>query len=170
MNKKKHGLAPIFSDDSAVLILGSMPGEESLRKQEYYGYPRNQFWRIISQIQECTIPENYSDKEKMLLNGNIALWDVIGSCIREGSLDSNIREEKPNAVIGLIDRIPGLIAVFFNGKKAFDSFNREFGYQILEDRKLEWHILPSTSPANTMAYEEKYSEWRRIKNILRSAM
>mgnify|MGYP001601729127 FL=1 len=90
-----EGFEPIIDENCEILILGTMPGAESLIKQEYYAFERNQFWRIIFSIFGKEIADNYESKKVVLLNNNIAIWDVLASCDRENSSDSNIR----NAVV-----------------------------------------------------------------------
>ena len=92
------GLAPVVGDAPKVLILGSMPSVESLRKQEYYGNKRNHFWKIIFQLFDSHEQLEYEAKIAFLKEKNIALWDVLYSCHREGSLDSNIKDEEPNKI------------------------------------------------------------------------
>lgn len=148
--------APIINKDTEVLILGSFPGEESLRKREYYGHPRNQFWKILSDIiGDDFVSSNYDTKRKLLLKNRIGLWDVIATCKREGSLDSNIKEEEVNDFSKL--KIPNLKAVFFNGKKAASKSD------LLKHLNVPIHVLPSTSPANAIRYDKKLKEWKLIK-------
>lgn len=162
----KKSLEPVAAEGARLLILGSMPGEESLRRQEYYGYPRNHFWTLIADITESGKPDNYPSKISMAMKNGIALWDVIGSCTREGSLDTNIRDERPNSLLTLIDRTGSLRAVFFNGQKAAGTFKKYFGFTVLEERGLDYRIMPSTSPANTASYEKKRAAWSEILNYL----
>ncbi len=95
---------PIINSRSRVLILGSMPGIKSLQAQEYYAHPQNQFWKIMTALLGFELPLTYMHKKKMLLKNNIALWDVIASCRREGSLDSNIRHIRLNDFEGLFKK------------------------------------------------------------------
>ena len=104
MGKIIYSFDPIVDDKSRVLILGTMPGVESLRKQEYYGHPRNAFWPIIAAACGRELPVSYVEKTAMLLDGGIALWDVCRGCEREGSLDSNIKAVKPNDINSLLLR------------------------------------------------------------------
>ncbi|MBK6989194.1 MAG: DNA-deoxyinosine glycosylase [Bacteroidetes bacterium] len=92
----KQSLPPISDSKSKILILGTMPGEESISKQEYYTHPRNFFWKIIAEITGNELPINYSQKKELLLKENIAIWDVCEICQRKGSLDSEIIDETPN--------------------------------------------------------------------------
>ena len=88
----KKGLSPLcISADTEVLILGSLPSDESIRKQEYYGNPKNYFWDILSIVFGEAIGQDYESKREFLRRHHIALWDVIAEARREGSLDSNIR-------------------------------------------------------------------------------
>lgn len=170
----KKSLAPVIHNSSRVLILGSMPSEESLRKQEYYGYPQNQFWRLTASVLGIgQPPDEYPSKLVMLQRGGIALWDVIASCTREGSLDTMIRDEVPNNIPGILSeagafgsRMYNLSAVFFNGQKAAQSYKRSFGFSILDDAGLAYDILPSSSPANTVGFARKLVKWQVISEYL----
>ena len=115
---KIHSFEPIINEKSSILILGSMPGLESLRKGEYYGYPRNAFWRIMFSLLGEMPTEDYSAKKRMLLARGIALWDVIGSCEREGSLDSAIKNIRPNYFAGLYKKYPNIKHVFFQRRES----------------------------------------------------
>ena len=156
MGKIIYSFDPIVDDKSRVLILGTMPGVESLRKQEYYGHPRNAFWPIIAAVCGRELPVSYSGKTAMLLDGGIALWDVCRGCEREGSLDSNICNETPNAIDRLLATHPNIQTLFFNGQNAERLFKRYFP----EIWKLSrHHTLPSTSPAYTLPFEKKRDAW-----------
>ena len=177
MNLKKS-LAPVISADSRVIILGSMPGEESLRRQQYYGYPANHFWRLTAAVLSSGSspvmppPEGYAERLEMLAAGRIALWDVIAICTREGSLDTKIKNEIPNELPSLLARFAekgkegSLKAVFFNGQKAAASFKRSFGFELLVDLELFHEVLPSSSPANTAGFESKLEKWLIIRDYL----
>ena len=93
---RKIAFDPIVNKDCKVLILGTMPSEESLRKQERYGHKSNQFWRIIFTLFGEELPDSYKEKSDFLIKKNIAIWDVLESCEGKGSLDSSIKNEKPN--------------------------------------------------------------------------
>ena len=163
----KKSLAPVINDDSRVLILGSMPGEESLRRQQYYGFPQNQFWRLIAAVTEQPLPpDDYSQRLSMLRRAGIALWDVIASCTREGSLDTMIRNDEPNELRGLLKEYQGIKAVFFNGRKAAETFKKEFGFNYLKETGREYEILPSSSPAHTIGVEKKIEKWMCIRKFI----
>jgi len=143
---------PIIDKNARVLIMGSFPGAESLRKQEYYAYKQNQFWKIMGDIfHENINGMNYDEKKACLLRNRVALWDAIHVCEREGSLDSNIRNEDMNDFSKLKMLAPNLGIVCFNGQKAgkYSSFFHDY----------KTVVLPSTSPAHTIPYVKKLAEW-----------
>ncbi|NMA68517.1 MAG: DNA-deoxyinosine glycosylase [Desulfitobacterium sp.] len=149
---------PIITDYSKILILGSMPGEVSLAKHEYYGNPRNKFWRIFYSLMNMEYQVEYEKRYANLLECGWALWDVILSCERQGSLDINIKNAISNDFKELYRRFPGLKIIAFNGTKAYDIYRRQVGLDLKDD--LVYHVLPSTSPANTMTFEMKLEKWR----------
>lgn len=155
---------PVIRSSSRILILGSMPGEESLRKREYYGNPRNQFWRILYSLFGREKDEVYEKRLEFALEHKIALWDVIESCQREGSLDSNIKEPSPHDFAWLYETYPQIQGVVFNGGKAYEVYRRQVGLMLKEG--LGYLALPSTSPANTLRYEDKLEKWRSIIEYL----
>jgi len=159
---------PIINNDSRVLILGSMPGAESLRQKQYYANPRNQFWPIIYLLFGEEPEEAYEQRTRFLLDKGIALWDVIEKCERAGSLDANIRNEQPNRVGQLLRAYPAIRLVAFNGTKAYDTFKRKLGFE--QDGSREYRLLPSTSPIpgkNIKSVADKLAKWRVITDYLR---
>ena len=141
-----------------------MPGVESLRLQQYYGHPRNQFWKILFELFNTKISQDYEGKIFFIKAKKIAVWDVIGNCYREGSLDSNIREEKVNDFRALFQAYPNIKTVLFNGGKAYDTYKKWIGFEA--SSKITFHKLTSTSPANTKKYAEKLREWSVIRDSL----
>lgn len=154
-----YSFKPVIDINSEVLILGSILGKISLEKQEYYGNKRNQFWNIISTILNENFSTHYKKKIDLLLKNKIALWDVIANCERQGSLDSNIKEEKVNNFTSLLKDYPRLTKIFFNGKKAYTSYKKNVGFS---NSSIDYMVLPSTSPANTMGMNEKLKLWKNI--------
>lgn len=165
------GFHPIVNKDAKILILGSMPSDMSLKKQEYYGYQRNTFWTIMSTlfVDNKKVISDYSLRIKMLLDNNVALWDVLQSCHREGSLDAAIKMDsiKTNDFINFFSIYPDIKKVFFNGGKAETIFNKyvlpeineQFGY-------LQFIRLPSTSPAHAaMTVKQKIDIWQKEINV-----
>ena len=89
----KYSFPPLISSSAKILILGSLPGEESLKQAQYYAHPRNAFWKIMFTVFNEAYSEDYSVKCELLLKNHIALWDMVHSGNREGSLDSDIKDE-----------------------------------------------------------------------------
>lgn len=118
--------APIVDEHSRILILGSMPGIKSLEQQEYYAHPQNRFWRLLALLLNEDVPQDYAAKQALLHKHHLALWDTLGYCEREGSLDSSIKNEAPNAVVELAGELPHLQAVVCNGGKAAAAFKKYF--------------------------------------------
>ncbi|MDC7125845.1 MAG: DNA-deoxyinosine glycosylase, partial [Spirochaetales bacterium] len=127
----KQSFKPLINKNSKLLILGSMPGEDSLKFQEYYGHSRNQFWRIMSAITNKNLLTDYETKKLLLLDSHIALWDVIANCERSGSLDINIKNETPNNIPDILMKYTKIDAIAFNGQKAASSFKKAFGFELL---------------------------------------
>lgn len=160
---KVLGLAPIADENSRILILGTMPGVESLRKQAYYGNTRNLFWQIIAEVTGKNVPEEYGEMKLFLLKNKIALWDMCQACFREGSLDRNISEETPNDIKSFVEKHPQIKIIAFNGKESAKLFSKHFSS--LKGIKLL--ALPSSSPANAgISWETKVSEWSKLKVYL----
>jgi hypoxanthine-DNA glycosylase len=153
-----HGLPPIIDDSARVLILGNMPSVMSLGAKEYYANPRNAFWRITGELFGFTSDGPYKDRTAALTAHGIAVWDVLRSCRRVGSLDSAV---EPDSVVAnefgqLFKRHPHITRVLFNGAAAEKNFNRLV--RVAPD--LRYRRLPSTSPAQTMRYADKLAAWR----------
>ena len=151
---------PVADKHATVLILGSMPGKESLRQQQYYAHPHNAFWKIMGELIGAHPGLPYAQRLHMLTAAHIALWDVLHSCEREGSLDSDIVQDAPNDFAAFFAQHPNITHVFFNGAKAEQSFKRfVLGKQKLPP--LELVRFPSTSPAHAgMGYAKKLEVWR----------
>jgi len=154
---KLRSFAPVIAQSSKVLILGSMPGQESLKKQEYYAHPRNQFWKVIFAFFKRPVEDNYIQKIKFLQEKRIALWDVIAVCHRVGSLDANIKEERANDFNSLFNEYPNITYVAFNGSKAYEVFKKNVGFEF---PGICFKKLKSTSPANTIKFELKLKDWQ----------
>jgi hypoxanthine-DNA glycosylase len=153
---------PIIDKNSKILILGSIPGVKSLEKQEYYGHPQNKFWKIIFELFDEEFSEDYTEKIKILKKNHIALWDVIDSCERKGSLDSEIKNEEANPIFELLEKNTNIMAIFCNGGKSFKNLHQILG----KNFKIPIILLPSTSPLHTISFEKKLEQWKIIKNFL----
>ena len=156
------GLQPSADKNCRCLILGSMPGVASLRAQQYYAHPRNRFWPLLATI--CTgnnaVPEDYGERLQMLLTHHIALWDAIGACERQGSLDTAIHNVRGNDFIAFLAKYPSITTICCNGTKSYQSFccwNKE----LLTRPALSIHSLPSTSPANaSWSFDRLLAKWQ----------
>lgn len=161
MSERIVAFEPVAPPGARVLILGSMPSVESLNQGFYYAHPRNAFWRILTQVYGEPFPEDIPARIALLERHGIALWDVLQSCEREGSLDSAIRRAAPNDFEGLFRRCPGIRRILLNGGTAYRLFMK-WGATFVEGR--ECQRLPSTSPAYTLPYERKLAQWRQALN------
>jgi len=153
-----YSFPPISDSRSKVLILGTMPGKESLRKNEYYGHPQNAFWKILFKLYNIPFSSDYRFKVEMLLQNGIALWDVLQTCERQSSLDTDIKMEGPNDLRAFLSAHPGISKIFFNGKGAARYFAKYFSGTSLPNQ-----VLPSTSPAHAVKWEEKLEIWQVVK-------
>lgn len=159
----KHCFEPVGDSESRVMILGSLPGEASLRAQQYYANPRNQFWRLIGDVLETDLVSlSYADRLEMCLRRHIALWDVVARGERAGSLDSGIRNHASNDIATLAMQMPRLRVIAFNGGKAARIGRASLG------ARTEWTLidLPSSSPAHTIAYDAKRAHWMALRRFL----
>ncbi|MDR2954255.1 MAG: DNA-deoxyinosine glycosylase [Prevotella sp.] len=164
MEERKIGFPPIADKNSRILILGTIPSIESLRKQERYGHKSNQFWKILFTLFEQPLPDDYKEKNALLTENRIAIWDVLDSCEGEGSLDSNIRREKPNDFKKFFKNYPQIKHVFFTGKKAEEFYKRYVGF----DEERTYITLPSHSPANArMTLAEKIEKWQILRDVIK---
>lgn len=149
------GLPPISAKNATRLILGSMPSRASLKARQYYAHPQNAFWKIVTQ----TLGEarSYRGKAALLKKNRIALWDVIQTCERKGSLDTAIKNPNHNELENFLKNHPKINHIYLNGGKA------ETSYLLCAKGKIRLpHTrLPSTSPANTMKFETKLKIWRK---------
>ena len=137
--------APIVDEHSRILILGSMPGIKSLEQQEYYAHPQNRFWRLLALLLNEDVPQDYAAKQALLHKHHLALWDTLGYCERDGSLDSNIKNEAPNAVVELAGELPHLQPLKNILPKNCRSRCRSFicRLQVLPTRACVWRIWQS---------------------------
>ncbi|MEW5826671.1 MAG: DNA-deoxyinosine glycosylase [Candidatus Bipolaricaulota bacterium] len=163
-----RSFAPVVGRAPRVLVLGSIPSVASLAAGEYYAHRQNAFWKILSDLDVVPADLPYSRRIAGLRRARIALWDVLASCERRGSLDAAIvaESEVPNDIAGLIAGHPSLGAVLFNGTKAEETFRRRV-LPLLDgaaSRRLVFLRLPSTSPARAIPYAEKLTAWRQALN------
>jgi hypoxanthine-DNA glycosylase len=166
---------PALKADSRarLLILGSMPGEASLRRQQYYGHRRNAFWPILNALLGIPAGADYDARTRALRAHRIALWDVIAACERRGSLDQAIRAEsiRVNDFAAFFAAHPGIVRVVFNGATAEREYRRRVLPALPEpQRAIALQRLPSTSPAHAaMGFDDKLGAWRVILDWLADA-
>ncbi len=160
------GFPPIANSQARILILGSMPSEKSLQQQQYYAHPRNAFWPImlaIFQPQSQRDTLSYEQAKAILLEQHIAVWDVLQSCYRQGSLDTAIKMDsiQVNDFHWFLSQQPDIRKICFNGAKAEQLFNKYVLPSIQNQyNDMEYCRLPSTSPANAaMKLEQKHRLW-----------
>lgn len=160
---------PIADRNASILILGSMPSVKSLEQQQYYAHPRNAFWPIMSSMFNIDNDLAYPQRCEYLLANKIAVWDVIKTCQRQGSLDQAI---VPASMIAnnfnvFLQQHPHIRQICFNGTKAEQVFNRYVLPTLSEQqKKIVRCKLPSTSPAHAaMKFEQKLVLWRQAFSL-----
>jgi hypoxanthine-DNA glycosylase len=159
----KRSFPPIVDANARVLVLGTLPGEESLRRQEYYAHPRNLFWPILFALCGGVSQIDYAAKLAFAKNHRVALWDVCARAERAGSADATIRRERPNAIETLLDAHPRIGAVAFNGAGARRLYDRHFRRR----PAIAYLALPSTSPAYAgLDFAAKLERWQALRAVL----
>lgn len=156
-----YSFPPISNANSKILILGTMPGNDSLKMNQYYAHPRNAFWKIMFAIFDQPFSTDYAVKKTLLLSNQIAVWDVLKVCERRGSLDVNIIEEEANNFNDFFEKHVHIDHIFFNGQQSSNYFlkNQQAGIPFTK--------LPSTSPAHTMPFAQKLKAWTLINKHLK---
>jgi hypoxanthine-DNA glycosylase len=156
---RKASFPAVVDANTRVLILGSLPGDASLAIAQYYGHPRNAFWRLLEGVLETPLVGlPYGDRLATLLHRGVGLWDVIAQAQRRGSLDADILDPTANDLVALIQTLPALRAVAFNGGTA-----AKLGGKLLADR-LPTLALPSSSPAHAArSFAQKAEAWGALR-------
>lgn len=158
----KYALPPLVNPDSKILILGTMPGERSIALQQYYGNRGNQFWRILFRVFDEPFSVAYAERTDLLRRHQVALWNVLAGCEREGSSDSKIRNEIPNDFNVFHANWPGISHVFFESIAAKKYYDRYIG----SVPGIQYQILPSTSGLYAaMSLEQKLLAWQAIGSV-----
>ncbi len=168
MSDQARSFPPIASADARVLILGSMPGRASLAAGQYYAHPRNAFWPIMGRLLDFDSSRDYPARVDALKVAGVAVWDVLHSCHRPGSLDSAIDDDSlvANDLGGFLAAHAEIRHVFFNGAKAESCFRRHIKLTMAEPQ-IGFARLPSTSPAHAgMPFEKKLEAWRAVTRAL----
>jgi hypoxanthine-DNA glycosylase len=148
-----------------ALVLGTLPGEESLRQVKYYAHPRNLFWPLVYALFGATPSEIYEERLDFVIARRIALWDVCAAAERRASLDTEIKREVPNTIHQLLDANPSIRTVAFNGGTARRLYDRHFTRR----PGLTYLHLPSTSPAHaSRSFAEKLALWQALRDAIES--
>jgi double-stranded uracil-DNA glycosylase len=154
----REGLSPVIGDGARVLILGSFPSERSLTTGEYYANRRNQFWALLATVFGFDADAPYEERIDAVTRHRVALWDVVHSCRRVGSMDTKI--DRNTLVVNdfgpLLAQHPAIDRVFVNGLTAYQLFERHV------DSVLPAVRLPSSSGALPMSFEDKLARWREV--------
>jgi hypoxanthine-DNA glycosylase len=163
---------PIADATANILILGSMPGRESLRAGQYYAHPRNAFWTIMGELVGAAPTLPYQTRTQKLKSAGIALWDVLASCTRHSSMDADIDAASicPNDFASFLLKHPNITHIFFNGGMAEQCFRKQVQPLLAPlpgHRPLHYQRLPSTSPAHaSMSYQQKLKAWKAILQFI----
>lgn len=163
-----QSFSSLAAPDARILILGTMPGVASLQAQQYYAHPRNAFWPIMASLLGFDAALPYEQRLAQLTANRIALWDVLASCHRPGSLDSNIARdsEQPNDFVGLFGHCRQLRAVACNGGTAYALFRRHV-LPVVDLTGIDVLPMPSTSPAHAgKSFAAKLAEWQQLRTYL----
>ena len=158
MSALLQGLPPLIGRDTRLLLLGSFPGAASLAAGQYYAHPRNQFWALLGALLAEPLPAlRYEQRLRRLRRHGVGLWDVIGACRRDGSLDSRIRDACYNDLTRLRERAPALRAIAHNGAASARAMRVTGALGVAVYR------LPSSSPAHArLCFERKLELWREV--------
>lgn len=157
----KRSFPPVVNSHIHTLILGSLPGDASLRQQQYYAHPQNKFWKLVGDSIGVELAElEYQERLSVLLQHRIGLWDAIANARRIGSLDSDIRDHTHNDLLALIETLPELTTIAFNGATAAKIGMKTLGARASDFRTL---LLPSSSPAHaSLSYIQKLTYWQQL--------
>lgn len=152
---------PIATQSAQILVLGSMPGVVSLQANQYYAHPRNAFWRIMANIYGFNAELPYESRVAQLKASGVAVWDVLHTCIRPGSLDSSIEKGSrvPNDFQSFFKQHPSIKLVGFNGAESEKSFT-SYVLPHLDTGDIRFVRLPSSSPAHAIPLEKKIASWQ----------
>ncbi len=157
MKRVYHPFEPFIDEESKILILGTFASIKSFENNFYYTHKRNQFWKLLSIIFNSEFPKEIEDKKRLLRENRIALWDMIKSCKRRNSLDSNLKEIELNKIDTLLLEYPKIEKIYFTSKKALLLYKKNFNLN------REIYYLPSPSPTYAIkSFEEKLKIWKKL--------
>ena len=160
---RKRCFDPVVDAGTGLLVLGSLPGEQSLVRNEYYGNKQNRFWMLMAAVIDVDLPSlSYPARLAALRAHGVGLWDVVAEASRNGSLDSQIRERADNDLPALLAGLPQLRCIAFNGGTA-----ARLGLKVLGAQAAPYRIvqLPSSSPAYTLPYADKLQQWLALRGV-----
>ncbi len=143
----EHEFGPLYNKDSKILILGSIPSIQSRKEKFYYAHNQNRFWQVLSKVFETETPKTIEEKKKLILDNNLALWDVLASCEINNSSDSSIKNPKVNDLNKIISKSK-IDTIFTTGKKAYNLYQK----YCYPNTLIKATYLPSTSSANIANY------------------
>lgn len=156
---------PVVFSNSKIILLGTMPSEKSIEKQEYYANPNNKFWSLLFDIFNSEPIKNYTARLKFIKQHHLALWDVLAFCERFGSLDSSIKNEEANNFDAFFMEYPNIECIIFTSKNAYNLYNKHIGHFYNKAHI----ILPSSSGAYAaISYQVKLTQWTKIKEVYES--
>lgn len=165
MNEYKqlvHTFKPIYNQDSKILILGSFPSVKSRENNFYYGHPQNRYWKVLANVLEVEVPQTVEEKQNMLLENHIAIWDVIHSCSIIGSSDNSIKDVVVNDFSEILQNSK-VETIYVNGGKAYELYHK----YAEKNTGIKAIKLPSTSPANAAWKLDRLCDtWRQIRQAL----
>ncbi len=161
--KITEGFPPIVGSNPKLLILGSLPSVQSVGKRQYYAHSRNSFWPIMGELFGAGTDKPYEERQAIIADAGIAIWDVLAASVRPGSMDADIDQNtaKPNDIHAFLRQHPGIKLICFNGHTAATLY-RKFLIQAIKNNlgDFEYAVLPSTSPAYaSMRFPEKLRQW-----------
>ena len=157
----EHPFDAFVPDGAEVLMLGSFPSIKSFEDNFYYAHPQNQFWKILAAVYDEVTPTSIQEKSSFLTKYKIALWDMVQSCERENSLDSNLKNIKVNDIEGFLKEYPTIKKVCFTGKTAQKLYEQNFSHL-----QISTFYLPSPSPAyRAMKFDEKVKKYKDILKV-----
>jgi TDG/mug DNA glycosylase family protein len=158
MTKLITAFPPLVAHNPHTLILGTMPGEQSLKANQYYAHPKNQFWKFMGEIYGADPALPYDQRVRILVHHGIAVWDVVRACVRHGSMDQNIKEEEVNDFETFYRSHQSITRVVFNSLTAERIYKKKASTKLSQN--LEYWRVPSPSPANArMSYRDKLALW-----------
>ena len=149
--KRTYGFEPLLCDNPRIVILGTLPGQESLRENEYYYSNSNRIWKVLCLLKNEPTPTNYNEKKQLLAKYHIALWDYYESAIRIGSCDNKISDARPVDICGFLSNHPTINTIAINGFGKYKKFGnkiRKKVKKVFPNNQIRVLRMPETSGVN----------------------